>query len=244
MQGLSAAATLAFVAVSAILGVRLLALARRTRRMPELALGLAYVTVGALGYPLGLVSAWPGLPEAAARACFALSHLFTGVGSAAVYVFTCTVFRPDARWARWLVRAAAFGLAVQAAASVARALTGDPARFAAPDAAFTVRQAITAFSYGWTAIEALRYRELMVRRLVLGLAEPEVVNRFLLWAIAGVGAFLGSGTMSIVSLVGAMPWQDPIALSAVGLGGVTSAVCAWLAFMPPRAYLAWVRARV
>lgn len=243
MQIVSGAATLAFVVVSAILGVRLLALARRTHRMPELALGLAYVTVGALGYPLGLISAVPGLPEPAARACFALSHLFTGLGSAAVYVFTCNVFRPDARWARWIVRVAAAALAVQTAFSVSRALTGDPTQFAVPDAAFSVRQAITAFSYAWTAIEALRYRELMVRRLALGLAEIEVVNRFLLWAIAGVGAFLGSGTMSIVSLVGALPWQNPVALSAVGLGGVTSATCAWLAFMPPRGYLAWVRSR-
>jgi hypothetical protein len=243
MQILSGAVTLAFVVVSALLGARLLALARRTRRTPELALGLAYVTVGALGYPLGLASAAAGLPENAARACFALSHLFTGLGSAAVYVFTCSVFRPDARWARWLVRAAATVLAAQTAVSVARALTGDPARFAVPDAAFSVRQALTAFSYAWTAIEALRYRELMVRRLALGLAEIEVVNRFLLWAIAGVGAFLGSGTMSIVSLVGAIPWQNPVALSAVGLGGVTSATCAWLAFMPPRGYLAWVRSR-
>jgi hypothetical protein len=153
------------------------------------------------------------------------------------------VFRPEAGWARWIVRGAAFALAVQAAASVARAFTGDPTRFAEPDAAFTLRQGITAFSYGWTALEALRYRALMVRRLALGLAEVEVVNRFLLWAIAGIGAFAGSGTMSAVSLVGAMPWQDPLALSAVGLGGVTSATCAWLAFMPPRAYLAWVRSR-
>lgn len=243
MQALSAAATLAFVVVSAVLGVRLLALARRTERMPELALGLAFFTVGALGYPLGLVAVVPDVPAQLARACFALSQVFTGVGSAAVYVFTCTVFRPDARWARWIVRAAACALAVQTAVSVARALTGDPARFAVPDAAFTVRQAITAFSYAWTAFEALRYRGLLLRRLALGLAEAVVVNRFLLWAIAGIGAFAGSGTMSAVSLVGAMPWQDPIALSAVGLGGVTSAACAWLAFMPPRRYLAWIRSR-
>jgi hypothetical protein len=243
MQILSAAATLAFVAVSAVLGVRLLALARRSNAMPELALGLAFFLVGALGYPLGLAAVVPGVPAAAARACFALSQLATGVGSAAVFVFTWTVFRPDAAWARWMVRAMAFALSVQTAVSVARALGGDPARFVEPDGAFTVRQAITAFSYAWTALEALRYRALMVRRLALGLAEIEVVNRFLLWAIAGIGAFAGSSTMTAVSLVGAMPWQDPLALSAVGLGGVTSAVCAWLAFMPPRAYLAWVRSR-
>jgi hypothetical protein len=241
MQLLAGAATLAFIVVSAVLGVRLLALARRTERVPELALGIAFFTVGALGYPLGLFTIAPGVPEPVARAGFALSQLFTGLGSAAVFVFTRTVFRPDAGWARWLVRAMALALSVQTAWSVARAFTGDPARFAEPDAAFTVRQAITAFSYAWTALEALRYRALLVRRLALGLAEPEVVNRVLLWAIAGAGAFAGSATMSAVSVGGSLPWQDPLALSAVGLGGVTSAACAWLAFVPPRAYLAWVR---
>jgi hypothetical protein len=71
----------------------------------------------------------------------------------------------------------------------------------------------------------------------------EVVNRFLLWAIAGAGAFTGSSVMSVVSLVGSTPWQDPLALTAVGLGGFTAAVCAALAFLPPRAYLDWVRRR-
>lgn len=239
----SAVATLAFVVVSALVGARLLLLARRTGAVPELALGLAFFLVGAIGYPLGLGAVLPGVPESLARGLFAVSQLATGVGSAAVFVFTRGVFRPQAGWARWIVRVAALLLTVQTAFSVERALSGDPSQFAVPDLGFTARQAITAFSYGWTALEALRYRALMLRRLTIGLAEIEVVNRFLLWTIAGIGAFAGSSTMSAVSLVGALPWQDPLAITAVGLGGLTSAICAWLAFMPPRAYLAWVRSK-
>jgi hypothetical protein len=239
----SGVATLAFVVVSALVGVRLLLLARRTGALPELALGLAFFLVGALGYPLGLLSIWPALPEPVARGVFALANLATGVGSAAVFVFTRSVFRPDARWAQRLVWLAAAVLGVQSAFGVARALVVPPSTFADPDLGFSVRQAATAFSYAWTAIEALRYRALLVRRLALGLAEVEVVNRFLLWAIAGAGAFTGSSVMSVVSLVGSTPWQDPIALTAVGLGGFTAAVCAALAFLPPRAYLDWVRRR-
>ena len=243
MQLLAAGATLAFVVVSAVLGVRLLLLARRTHELPELALGLAFFLVGALGFPLGLTAVMPGVSEPVARAFFALSQVATGIGSVSVYVFTRSVFRPQARWATWIVSLAALGLAVQAAFGIARAFRGDPAQFGAADLAFSSRQALTAFSYLWTAFEAFHYRLLMVRRLALGLAEPAVVNRFLLWAIAGVGSFAGSSTMSAVSLVGAQPWQNPVALSAVGLGGLTAAICAWLAFMPPRAYLAWVGAR-
>lgn len=243
MQLFSAVATLGFVLVSAVMGTRLLLLARRSGAVPELALGLAFFLVGAIGYPLGLGAVLPGMPEAPARALFALSQLATGVGSAAVFVFTRSVFRPEERWARGIVRGAALLLAVQTAFSVERALSGDTAQFAVPDLGFSVRQAVTAFSYGWTAIEAFRYRALLLRRLAIGLADVEVVNRFLLWAIAGVGAFAGSATMSAASLLGALPWQDPLAITAVGLGGLTSAICAWLAFMPPRAYLAWLRSR-
>ena len=243
MQWLAGGATLAFVLVSLVVGARLVRLARRSGAVPELALGVAFLGVGAIGYPLGLVSTLPGMPEFVARPLFALSQLATGVGSAAVFVFTRSVFRPDAGWARALVRVAAVVLGVQAAFGVARALQGDPAQFAVPDLGFSLRQAVTAFSYAWTALEALRYRALLVRRLALGLAEIEVVNRFLLWAIAGAGAFTGSFTMSVVSLAGALPWEDPLALAAVGLGGLVAALCTALAFTPPRAYLAWVRAR-
>jgi hypothetical protein len=160
-----------------------------------------------------------------------------------VYVFTWAVFRPGAGWARALVWIGAGVLGVQSAFGVARALVAPPASFADPDLGFSVRQAATAFSYAWTALEAIRYRGLLLKRLSLGLAEVEVVNRFLLWAVAGAGAFLGSGVMSLVSLGGGTPWQNPVALVAVGLGGFTAAICAGLAFLPPRAYLDWVRRR-
>ena len=243
MRWLAGASTLAFVLVSWFVGVRLLRLSRRSGAVPELALGVAFFGVGAVGYPLGLVAVLPGLPELAARPLFALSQITTGVGSAAVFVFTQSVFRPESRWARQLVRLAALVLAVQTAFGVTRGIQGDIAQFAVPDFGFSLRQAVTAFSYGWTGVEAFRYRALLVRRLALGLAEVEVVNRFLLWAIAGVGAFTGSFTMSVISFAGTLPFEDPLALAAVGLGGLVAAVCTTLAFMPPRAYLAWVRAR-
>jgi hypothetical protein len=244
MQGLAAFATLAFVIVSGVVGTRLLRLAWRSGAVPELALGVAFVGVGAIGYPIGLLSVLPGMPELAARPLFAASQLATAIGSAAVFEFTRSVFRPDSRWAVGLVRGAALVLGFQAAFGVARAIEGDPAQFAVPDLGFSLRQALTAFSYAWTAAEALRYRGLLERRLALGLAEAEVVNRFLLWAIAGGGgAFTGSFTMSVVSLTGAVPFEDPLALAAVGLGGLVAALCTALAFTPPRAYLAWVRAR-
>jgi hypothetical protein len=37
--------------------------------------------------------------------------------------------------------------------------------------------------------------------------------------------------------------RDPLALAAAGLGDLPAALGTGLAFTPPRAYLAWVRAR-
>lgn len=96
------------------------------------------------------------------------------------------------------------------------------------------------FSAGATLSFIVVSAVLGVRLLLLTRRTRGVLNRFLLWAIAGVGAFTGSLTMSAVSFAGGAPWDDPLALSALGLGGLSSAICAWLAFMPPRAYLAWV----
>jgi hypothetical protein len=49
--------------------------------------------------------------------------------------------------------------------------------------------------------------------------------------------------MSTVSLTGATPWEDPVALLAVGLGGFVAAICTGLAFLPPRAYRVWLEGR-
>ena len=52
-----------FLAVSLAVGTRLLLLARRTRRLPELAMGLNFLLAGFIGYAL-LVAAGLGAREA------------------------------------------------------------------------------------------------------------------------------------------------------------------------------------
>lgn len=52
MTLLLAAGALAMITVDAVVGVRLLRLARRTRKVPEAALGTAFLLLGAIGYPL------------------------------------------------------------------------------------------------------------------------------------------------------------------------------------------------
>ena len=206
MQLLAAAATLAFVVVSA-----------RARHPPAVALA-PHATPCRSSRSASRSSSWArSASRSASPRCSPRCRRRSPASSSrsrrsprasarsAVFVFTRTVFRPQAGWARWLVRVAGVLLAAQAAIGVARAFSVPPSQFGNADLGFSLRQGVTAFSYAWTALEALRYRSLMVRRLALGLAEVEVANRFLLWAIAGIGAFAGSSTMSAVSFMGARP---------------------------------------
>jgi len=104
-RALAALGGLAFVLASLVLGIRLLALATRTRRLPEVCIGLALLLMGGLGYPLimtaplGLIAAgsmwlaflppaaylrrvraWPSTPRRAERSRM--------LGSAA-FAWTC-----------------------------------------------------------------------------------------------------------------------------------------------------------
>ena len=54
MMALLGIATIASLTVSAVLAVRLLRLAQRTRERPEFAIGLAFLVAGVIGYSLML----------------------------------------------------------------------------------------------------------------------------------------------------------------------------------------------
>jgi hypothetical protein len=99
-------------------------------------------------------------------------------------------------------------------------------------------------SFGWAFAECGRYHLLLRRRLRLGMADPVVTNRFGLYALA-------TGLAVVTNLVGWVFFQLHLEMLTDPVGGLllfvlsgTSFVLMMLAFLPPRAYLTWVRARV
>jgi hypothetical protein len=90
----------------------------------------------------------------------------------------------------------------------------------------------------WLVLEGARYYGLMRLRRRLGLADPVVTNRFLLWTLAGV--------FSIVMILTSVPpvFLDPdlnsdllvLDLLAFSAGGVGVSVLYLLTFFPPVAY--------
>jgi hypothetical protein len=159
-------------------GIRLLTLAAGTREKPELWGGLYFVGA-AIGLPMRLLgsSLYLTRPELA-NTFNIIGHCCFAAGTIAMTIFTLYVFHRESARARIF---AALTIATILATSTHTLLGG----FASIETSYSM--VATNFSRliptSWAFYESLRYYDSMRRRLVLGLADPLVTNRFLLWSI-------------------------------------------------------------
>jgi hypothetical protein len=230
-----------------VLGTRLLLLARREGQLPELLLGLHFLLCCALGYVLlggGLAAGEsPGLltPEGIAWLVGA-GQLLSGIGVLAGAGFTWLVFRREVAWARALM----LGLTGAIAVGFAGGLLGGGFTHAMGDPWYQLSYVAYMLAALWTTLEPLLHWSRMRRRLALGLAEPLVVNRFLLWAVGSALrlAMLVTGAISMADLsAGTVAALLPWAFSATAIFGVGMACAYWLTFFPPPAWARFVAAR-
>ena len=243
MELIAAIGGMSFVLASLIVGLRLLLLARRTRELPELVIGLGLFLMGGIGYPLTAVArlATP-LPDAVRTGLFALSLLCAFVGTLAVALFNQRVFRPGRRIAVWTV----IGLG-GAEAALLLLQTVSPGLQAG--AFFNEGLGLRLFTslhgvpLAWAACESFAYAAKLGLRAKLGLADPVVADRMRLWGISMLSALAINLASTITGFFG-------IDLAATAGGalliaplGLVASGCTWLAFVPPAAYLRRVAAR-
>jgi hypothetical protein len=232
----------AFFVSSLAIGLRLLWLARRNRGLPELLIGLGILGIGPAGFALMVFAMLAG-PERAGLvfAALATAQLAIAVGTVSAYVFNWKVFRPGSGWARAAVLAAAALFAITFAGRLATGAYTLPVRL---DGWQHLSSANVIACLLWGSFESLRYHGLMRRRVRLGLADPVVANRFLLWGLgigaAGVGSLVGN--LAMLATGSAMAELDGVTLSN-SLFGLASAVLMWIAFLPPSAYRSWIEGR-
>lgn len=218
----------AFVGVSLAVGLRLLLLARRTREVPELAIGGA-IFAGGFGYALFIAGfSLRVLPDATLRPVHALAVLALDLGLVSLALGVWRIFRPGSAWARGAFAASAVAMAVHVVASVlGYQPSGRRTAFV-----FWLFNAVGAGAYLWAACECLRYHGLLRRRARLDLVDGELVSRFLLWGLASAAGFLlfcaGMANRLLVE-----SGVHPAALLAQSLAGMIGAGCIWLAFFPP-----------
>lgn len=227
--------------VDAVVGLRLLALAARTRKLPELGFGLTFVLLGGVGFPLSVVARGELAPSPeAAGTLLVAGFAAQNAGCLALFAVTWRVFRPESRLA-------AAAVALAAAAFVA-SLVGHGATVGFHGGVdespwYYVGFAARGLAFAWAAFESGRYVRLLGRREALGLGNPVVRDRFRLWCLASctiVATFL-------VVLAGRLttgnPVESPWVLGTTSVGGLVVAIALWLAFLPPRAYRERVAAR-
>lgn len=227
-----------------LLGLRLLGLSRRSGKTPERWLGLAFACAGAGVWLLLLAALGDLAPERARLLALAAQAGLTGA-VAFLVVFAWRTFRAGSSAARTLALAL---LGANLAAGAAVVATGVPVP-AGPLGLTMVLARSAALS--WLFVESTLFALRMRRRLALGLAEPIVANRFLLWsiwtgALAGIPLFVlalrAAGALEAPAPGEPLSAAARAALAVLGLGGAVAAGAGWLAFFPPVAYRRWVAA--
>ncbi len=236
MEGDAYLGELAAGVIYLLAGARLVLLGARTGEAPERLLGASFAMFGVSGilYAVAVFETFSAIETPinfAARVTYLPSALL-------IAVFTARVFRPDGRWARWLVR----GVAVLVVAGVGgSALRGDWEGFSLSNGWFWLEWVGYTLPFGWAAAEAFpRYLQAR-RRVSVGLCEPSVCNRMLLWSLFGLIQLLGC--VVVIGQYAAYERENVFSPSwDILYGGITLAalVVMWFAFFPPKIYVRWI----
>ena len=233
------------------IGIDLVRRARRVRELAELLLGVHLLLAMGLGYlllsagvALGQLSDDP--PVHLMVPLLSVGYAATIMGLMATLAFTQQVFRTNQLGGKAFVTAAT---AAMWAGWVAYGATGGFERGTFEGAAAWLLLGGMIAANGWVAFEPLRYHRQLRRRARLGLADPLVTDRFLLWGLGSLARalmiLLGPGAeYALAHTSGGLHAAVPsVALALASLLGLGTSVCFWLTFEPTAAYRRWVEAR-
>lgn len=238
MTPLAAIAGLVSVLVAWLVTLRVFALARRTRALPERLLAVGFGGLFCVGYPLAGASRAPGMSATNEGALiFAIAMIGVVTGIVALALFPRVVFRPGRRWATALCLAIGFVGAVAgtgSAVAVARART--PAEIVVQVQPWAILlMASLGACFLWQCVESTLYYRSMKRRLVLGLVSPATTHRFLLWALASGFALAPVLTLGVLRASG-VAILSSLPTTIIAVAALVTSLCWWLAFFMPRAY--------
>ena len=234
------------IVLGTVVGVRIVVRARADHSLPELSVGLALIAFCAVTQPLSLARvALEGRLSADAYAMLqvipSVSAAFAGI---CLYLFTWRVFRPHAPWAA-LLFAGGSALALWAAAGTTT-LAFYQSEFQTNLTGRWIAVSALSFAvcFAWASCESLLYWARLRRRLRLGLAEPLLVNRFLLWGIACLFSFAIDIVLTGYAWTGIDFNKDETVRVLVSVSSLVQAVAWYLGFTPPAWYARRFRARV
>ena len=223
-----------------IAGARLLRLALRTAEVPERLLGVMFLFTGAsfLAYQLPVLmeseALWTPL-NFAGRVLYLPAPFILAI-------FTRRVFRRESLWASWLVCGCAALLVAGVTGSVLR---GDWEGFSIDNAWFWLEWAGYTAPFGWAGAESFIQCGQARRRVRLGLCDPLICNRFLLWGLFGAAqlfTFLGT-----LGQYAAYQQENVFTVGwdlLLGACEILSVALIWFVFFPPVLYRNWIASAV
>ena len=223
-------------------GVRLFLLSRRTGRGPEALIAASFL-LWMLSYafwdiPYAFVDSEASVPAGYAYA----SLVAVALGNVVFAFFIRAVFRPEARWAVYLVAAVALSnlAGLTGMASMGDWEGGNPLANPGYWLEFFGSFASTA----WMGVEGLAQYIKMRKQLKLGFCEPLTCNRFLLWGIAGSLWVMLEAITAASDLVYAFTgqWSEVLGLWTAFFDVAPIAII-WFVFFPPEFYCRWIEGR-
>jgi hypothetical protein len=232
----------AFFVVALVVGVRLLSLARRTREMPELLMGIGVLGIGPVGFGFMVGAQFTADRSLELQSVLQAIGMFAvALGALAKYTFNWRVYHPNSKLAGAVVLCAGSFLFVSTL-HVGFVSGFAPSTELTPEA--LTRSALQIGCLLWGSMESLRYWTKMRRRLQLGLADPVVTNRFLMWAIGAGAAGMGTAVGTVAQLVtGKTSMSVGWVMASSSAHGLVAAIAIALAFIPPTAYRQWIQRR-
>jgi len=220
-------------------GVRLYLLSRRTGHTPETLIATSFL-LWVLAYafwdiPYAFVDSEASVPAGYSYA----SLVALALGNVVFAYFIRTVFRPEARWAIFLVAAVALS---NLAGLTGMASMGDWEGTNPLANPWYWLESFGSFAPSiWMGVEGFAQYFKKRKQLKLGLCEPMTCNRFLLWGMAGSLWFILEAIVTASDLVYALTgqWSELLGAGIAFLEFLPIAMV-WFVFFPPQFYCRWI----
>jgi hypothetical protein len=244
MELLVVGSILLCAAVGALVGLKLLGIAAHTRKLPELAIGTGLLAYSTLSQPVLLAQQALGEETSVGlgMGLVVLRVVATYVTLVGLSLFTWQVFGAESRWRQALAAAMVVAGLISGGMTIWAAWLNLTANLPMPLYGRLGMLPHFTLSFGWVSLESLRYYALMRKRRALGLADPVVTNRFLVWGAGeGVASLVVFTLFAAMLRSGEILASDPLVSWCVTLAALVNALVWWLTFTPPRAYLRWIR---
>ncbi|HEX9814465.1 MAG TPA: hypothetical protein VGB31_05915, partial [Myxococcota bacterium] len=176
--------------------------------------------------------------EALLTPFFFSGRVIFDIGMITIALFTQRVFRPENRWADWIVAATATLLLAGVAGSAA---VGDwEGVYALSNPWFWSEWAGMTLPFLWFGIEGFLQYSGARKRSRLGLCDRMTCNRFMLWSLAGFFMIGSNVAVFLQYFEYESEAQFSSAMDAfVGLFEISTIGLIWLVFFPPGFYRIW-----